>query len=47
MRLKAIYVLFIEASQNFIRIDEQYRELFNADERTNALYKEYIDYFKD
>jgi hypothetical protein len=45
-RLKAIYALFIEASQNFVKIDEQYRELFKASESTNALYKEYIDYFQ-
>lgn len=32
--------------QNFIKINEQYRELFKANESMNTLYKEYIDHFR-
>jgi hypothetical protein len=45
-RFKAVNELLVQASQNFIRINEQYRELFKANESTDAIYKEYIDYFQ-
>jgi hypothetical protein len=45
-RFKAFNELFVQASQNFIKINEQYRELFKANESMNTLYKEYIDHFR-
>ena len=42
--MKAIYELFIEASQNLVKINEQYREM--TKESANVLYKEYIDHFQ-
>ena len=45
-RMKALNELFIEALQNLIRINEQYRELFKANENVNTIYKEYIDHFQ-
>ena len=44
--MKAIYKLFIEASQNLVKINEQYREMLKAKESANVLYKEYIDHFQ-
>jgi hypothetical protein len=44
--MKAIYELFIEASQNLVKINEQYREMLKAKESANVLYKEYIDHFQ-
>lgn len=44
--MKAIYELFIEASQNLVKINEQYREMLKANESANVLYKEYIDRFQ-
>jgi hypothetical protein len=41
-KLYAINELFVEAVQNFVRNNEQYRELFKVNEIANALYKEYI-----
>ena len=45
-RLNAFNELFVQASQNLIRINEQYRELLKANESANVLYKEYIDHFQ-
>ena len=45
-RLNAFNELFVRASQNLIRINEQYRELLKANESANVLYKEYIDHFQ-
>ena len=44
-RFKAFNELFVHASQK-IKINEQYRELFKANESMNTLYKEYIDHFR-
>jgi hypothetical protein len=45
-RFKAFNELFVQASQNFIRINEQYRELLKANESANVVYNEYIDHFQ-
>jgi hypothetical protein len=45
-RLKAINELFVEAVQNFVKINEQYRESFNANENAHALYIAYIELFQ-
>lgn len=45
-RFKAFNELFGQASQNFIRINEQYRELLKANESANVLHNEYIDHFQ-
>ena len=45
-RWKAINGLFVEASQNFIKINEKYRELFKASENVHALIVAYIELFQ-
>jgi biotin-(acetyl-CoA carboxylase) ligase len=45
-RFKAFNELFVQASQNFIRINEHYTDLLKANESANALYKEYINHFQ-
>ena len=42
----AINELFVEASQNFIKINEKYRELFKANENVYAPYLAYIELFQ-
>jgi hypothetical protein len=37
-RWKAINELFVEASQNFFKINEKYGELFKANENVSVLY---------
>jgi hypothetical protein len=44
--MKVLNELFVEASQNFIRINEQYRDLFKANGDIDTLYNEYIDYIQ-
>jgi ribosomal protein S9 len=45
-RLKAINELFVEAVQNFIKINKQYRESFIANENAHTLYIAYIELFQ-
>jgi hypothetical protein len=45
-RMKAINELFVEALQNLIKINEQYRELFKANENVHALNVAYIELFQ-
>ena len=45
-RWKAINELFVEASQNFIKINEHHRELFKAGENVHALIVAYIELFQ-
>ena len=37
---------YVEASQNFIKINEKYRELFKASENVHALIVAYIELFQ-
>ena len=46
-RMKAINKLFVEASQNIIKIDKQYRELFKANKNVHALNVAYIEFFRN
>ncbi len=43
-RWKAINKLFVEASQNLIKINQKYRELFKANENVSVLYLAYITF---
>ncbi|MGB7661541.1 MAG: hypothetical protein WBL67_02295 [Nitrososphaeraceae archaeon] len=43
-RWKAINELFVEASQNLIKINQKYRELFKANENVSVLYLAYITF---
>lgn len=45
-RMKAINELFVEALQNLFKINEQYRELFKANENMHALNVAYIELFQ-
>jgi hypothetical protein len=45
-RMKAINELFVEALQNLIKINEQYRELFKANENVHALDVAYMELFQ-
>jgi hypothetical protein len=45
-RWKAVNEFFVEASQNFIKINEQYRELFKAGENVHALIVVYLELFQ-
>jgi hypothetical protein len=45
-KMKAINELFIEALQNLIKINEQYRELFKANENVHALNVAYVELFQ-
>jgi hypothetical protein len=45
-RMKVLNELYVESVQNFIRINNQYRELLKGNENANTLYKEYIDHFQ-
>lgn len=45
-RLKAFNELFVQATQNFIKINKQYTESFSANENTHALYLAYIELFQ-
>ena len=43
-RWKAINELFVEASQNLIKINQKYRELFKANENVSVLYLAYLTF---
>jgi hypothetical protein len=45
-RMKAINELYAESLQNFIKFNNQCRELFKGNENPNTLYKEYVDHFQ-
>jgi hypothetical protein len=45
-RMKALNELYVQSLQNFIKINEQYRELFKGNENANTLYKAYVDNFQ-
>ena len=45
-RMKAINQLFVEALQNIIKINEQYRELFKANENVHALNVAYTELYQ-
>jgi hypothetical protein len=45
-RMKVLNELNVESAQNFIRINEQCRELLKGNENANTIYKEYIDHFQ-
>jgi hypothetical protein len=45
-RWKAINELFVEASQNFFKINVKYGELFKANENVSVLYVAYIELFQ-
>ena len=44
--MKAINELYAESLQNFIRFNNQGRELFKGNENPHSLYKEYADRFQ-
>jgi hypothetical protein len=45
-RMKVLNELYVESLQDFIRINNQYREVFKGKENANSLYKEYVDHFQ-
>ena len=45
-RMKALNEIYVESLQDFIRINNQYREVFKGKENVNAVYKGYVDHFQ-
>jgi hypothetical protein len=42
-KMKVLNDLYVESIQNFIRINNQYRELLKGNENANTMYKDYVD----
>jgi hypothetical protein len=45
-RMKVLNELYVESLQDFIRINNQYREVFKGKENANTVFKEHIDRFQ-
>jgi hypothetical protein len=45
-RMKLLNELFIEASQNLMKINERYRKMVNANENPGNMYREYFGHFQ-